>query len=110
MTESEMIHLVFNRPTGKMKIYDGDGSVWDMIDAGGDAWGAAPNNQWGHDAPMPPGHYKIGAPQGINPSSRAEGDAQIPVLDLDEKTLQALVTAGRASENGTEVTIGGITA
>jgi len=105
-----LIHLIFNRPTGRMKIYDADGHLWDMIDAGGDAWGAAPENQWGHDAPMPPGHYKLGAPQSIAPPSNAEGDTQIPVLDLDQVTLSALVTAGRASESGLEVTIGGITA
>ncbi|GAC1407443.1 MAG: hypothetical protein NVSMB64_14350 [Candidatus Velthaea sp.] len=93
-----------------MKIYDTDGHLWDMIDAGGDTWGAAPNNQWGHDAPMPPGHYKLGAPQSIAPPSKAEGKTQISVLDIDEGTLASLVTAGRASESGLDVTISGVAA
>jgi hypothetical protein len=105
-----MIHLIFNRPTGRLTVYDADGSVWDTIDAGGDAWGAAPNNEWGHDAPMPPGHYTLGAPEPIDPPSLAEGVAQIPVHDVDEQTLANLVRAGVASESGTNVTIGGVAA
>jgi hypothetical protein len=105
-----VVHLIFNRPIARMKIYDTDGSLWDIIDAGGDAWGAAPANPWGKDAPMPPGHYKLGAPQNINPASIAEGNAQVPVFDLDQQTLAALVTAGQAGASGTDVTIGGITA
>ena len=34
-----MIHLVFNRPSGKLKVYKADKSLWGELDAGGDTWG-----------------------------------------------------------------------
>lgn len=99
-----MIHLVFNRPTGRFKIYAEDGSLFDMIDAGGDAWGD-PN--YGFQGPMPPGHYVLGAPQRFAPIA-SEGAGQIPVADIDGNTIEILVNAGKASAAGAELNIGGV--
>ncbi|HEX3549623.1 MAG TPA: L,D-transpeptidase family protein [Candidatus Elarobacter sp.] len=101
-----MVHLVFNRPTGKLKIYAADGSLWDVIDAGGDAWGD-PN--YGSNGPMPPGHYVLGAPQRFAPIV-SEGAGQIPVADIDAAATSALVNGGKASVVDGGLTIGGIIA
>jgi hypothetical protein len=105
-----MIHLVFNRPTGKMKIFERDGSLWDIIDAGGDAWGdgVLADAPYGHDYPIPPGHYALQQPQPIAPALASEGAWQIPVTDLSTQALTKLVAAHIASESGTDVTIGGV--
>jgi hypothetical protein len=105
-----MIHLVFNRPTGKLKVFEPNGSLWDVIDAAGDAWGdgVAGHAPYGHDYPIPPGHYALQSPQSIAPPLVSEGAWQIPVTDISTATLANLVNAHRASEAGTQVLIAGI--
>lgn len=105
-----MIHLVFNRPTGKLKVFEDDGSLWDVLDAGGDAWGDGDlaDGPYGLDWPCPPGHYLLERPQAIAPPSAAEGWWQIPVADLSSATAESLVEAGRASRDGANLIVGGV--
>jgi hypothetical protein len=99
-----MIHLIFDRPSAALKVYDGDGSPWRTFVAGGDAWGnhgvsddaTPPAPPYGHACWMPPGHYMLDAVQVFARPNDSEGYGQIPVLDLDADTLSRLVAAGIA--------------
>lgn len=105
-----MIHLVFNRPSGHLKIYDSDSTLWDTIEAAGDAWGSGSDLPYGHDCPMPPGHYRLQNCEPIAPPIRSEGGGQIAVTDLDPVTLTELTNAGHVIMSGEGCTIGGILA
>jgi hypothetical protein len=105
-----VIHLVFNRPSGHLKIFRDDGSPWDTIDAGGDAWGSTPQAApYGFYYPIRPGHYVLQAPLRNAPPLEAEGAWKIPVVDIDAGVVTALVNAGRAAAAGPEFAIGHIT-
>lgn len=105
-----MIHLVFNRPSGHLKVFNEDGSVWDTIDAGGDAWGSTPAAApYGHFYPIRPGHYMLQQPIANAPPIDAEGAWKIPVVDIDAATANTLIQAGKAALAGTQYDIGGIT-
>jgi hypothetical protein len=105
-------HVVFPRPTGELKAFNPDGSVWRTMPSGGDAWGNVPGNDglppYGHNCWMPPGHYVLGTPQWFEQPIPSEGYGQIPVLDIDADLLNTLVAGGKASLDGAVVTIGGI--
>jgi hypothetical protein len=104
-----MIHFVFNRPSGHLKVFRDDGSVWDTIEAGGDAWGSTPSAApYGFYYPVRPGHYVLQAPLANVPPIVAEGAWKIPVVDIDAATLRLLVDAGRATAAGTDYAIGEI--
>lgn len=105
-----MIHLVFNRPTGKLKIFKSDGSLWDVLDAGGDAWGDGDpaDGPYGHLWPCPPGHYVLDAPESLSPPTAAEGSWQIPVVDMPGAVAERLVAAGHAVRDGGSLVMGGI--
>jgi len=105
-----MIHPVFDRPTQTIKAFNANGSVYRVFRGEGDAWGHTADNEYGHDAWMPPGHYLLGAPQFFAQPIASEGFGQIPISDLDAATLGALVAAGKATANGSNATIGGIVA
>lgn len=106
-----MIHLVFNRPSGKLKVYKADKSLWGELDAGGDTWGDGnpADGPYGHLWPCPPGHYLLEAPQVIAPPSAAEGAWQMPVVDLPSATIARLVQAHDATQSGPDLTVGGLT-
>lgn len=105
-----MIHLVFNRPTGKLKIFAADGSLWDMIDAGGDAVTDSnpADGPYGFEWPCPPGHYLLETPQSIAPPSHAEGAWQIPVVDMPSATASRLVDAHDATRDGANLVLSGV--
>ncbi len=105
-----MIHLVFDRPTGKLKLFKPDRSLWGTLDAGGDAWGdgTIADGPYGHLWPCPPGHYVLEAPQSIAPPSAAEGAWQMPVADMPSAVADRLVEAHDAARDGSSLTIGGI--
>jgi hypothetical protein len=105
-----VIHVVFNRPSGKLKIYASDKSLWGELDAGGDAWGdgSPADGPYGHLWPCPPGHYVLEAPQNIAPPSAAEGAWQMPVADLSSAVAERLVDAHDATRDGSNLTIGGL--
>jgi hypothetical protein len=111
-----MVHLIFNRPSGNLKVYEPDKSLWDTLAAGGDAVGSDPAQApWGLYYPCPPGHYVLSAgirnvPDAANPDLVIEeGPYRIPVSDMDAATLATLTAAGDASGAGSAVQIGGIT-
>ena len=112
-----MIHLLFDRPTGRLKVYDALGVLWLTFVAGGDAWGnygisdddTPPSPPYGHACWCPPGHYRLDLVQYFDPPIASEGFGQIPVLDLDVDTLALLQNSGRATVSGTTADIGGIT-
>jgi hypothetical protein len=105
-----MVHLVFNRPTGKLKIFGADKSLWDVLDAGGDTWGDGnvADGPYGHQWPCPPGHYVLEPAQSIAPASAAEGAWQIPVADMPSAVATRLVGAHDAMQDGANVEIGGM--
>ncbi len=111
-----MIHVIFNRPGGTLKIFQDDGSLWATIDAGGDAWGnygvsddaTPPSPPYGHACWLPQGHYVLGPPETLAPPIASEGPAQIPVLDISTATMEELLQAGKASASPTGYVIGGI--
>jgi hypothetical protein len=101
-----MIHLIFDRPSAALKVYDGDGSLWRTFVAAGDAWGnhgfsddgTPPAPPYGHACWMPPGHYMLGAVQVFDTPSKSEGYGQIPVIDLDADTIRRLLSSGKATK------------
>ncbi|HLY01595.1 MAG TPA: L,D-transpeptidase family protein [Candidatus Cybelea sp.] len=106
-----MIHAIFNRPSGMLKVYEPGKSLWDSIQAGGDAVGNDPRNApWGFHYPCPPGHYVLSA--GIKNTDPdvviKEGPYRIPVWDIDAATLKTLTDAGVASGPPNAVNVGGI--
>jgi hypothetical protein len=103
-----MIHLVFNRPTGKLKTFTPEGSLRSTIDATGDAWGDGAHAPYGHNYPIPPGHYRITSHERFPSPIVSEGPGQIYVADIDDATLATLVGAKKASMAGQQVTIGGV--
>lgn len=105
-----MIHLIFNRPTGKMKVFEPDRSLWDVIDGGGDAWGDGvdADRPYGYKWPCPPGHYILDVPQSITPPIPSEGSWQIPVLDMPSSDVTTLLAAHDASQQGSNLSVGGV--
>jgi hypothetical protein len=107
-------HIVFDRPTGEEKCFAPDGSVWRVLEAGGDAWGNIPGNDgippYGVNCWMPPGHYVLGTPQWFETPIPSEGFGQIQVLDIDADLLNTLVAAGKAGLINGQVSIAGIVA
>lgn len=104
-----MIHVVFNRPMEKLKVFDQNGSLVDVFEASGDAWGDGVSGPYGFEYPMPPGHYLLTSVQRISPALASEGAGQIPVVDLDQGSLNELVAAGKANGSASALTVGGIT-
>jgi len=104
-----VIHLVFNRPMEKLKIFDEGGALADVFEASGDAWGDGVSGPYGFEFPIPPGHYLLTCVQSISPPLTSEGAGQIPVVDIDQQTLDKLTDAGKASGPPDAVTIGGFT-
>ena len=104
-----MIHIVFNRPAGKLKVF-GPGAALPDFDAGGDAVtdGITADGPYGHLWPTPPGHYVLKAPEALTPRLVAEGAWQIPVDDISDATVTLLVAAGDAERSATGAVIGGI--
>jgi hypothetical protein len=86
-----MLHIVFDRPTGKLKV----GTA--VFDASGSAWGdGGANAPYGFECQIAPGHYKLTIVQYIDPAIPSEGAAQIYVEDLTEADVAELVAAGDA--------------
>ena len=103
-----MIHIVFERPLERLKVFLNDGSLWDSIEASGDAWGDGTSGPYGHDYPIAPGHYCVTAVDPIDPAIVSEGAGQIEVHDIGPATLSLLEGAGKAISAGSNVDIGGI--
>ena len=105
-----MVHLVFDRPTGRLKVFGPGAGLPPYFEAGGDAVtnGVAADGPYGTDWPCPPGHFVLEAPNAIAPPIPAEGAWQIPVDDLSDAILSALVLAGDANRTATGASIGGI--
>lgn len=91
-----------------MKVYDEFGRDRMSFPASGDAWGA----KYGHEGPIPPGHYLLtqvddlrtpDAPLGIV----SEGPMQIHVEDMPASVAAELVRAHKAHAIGSEFSIGG---
>jgi hypothetical protein len=105
-----MIHVVFYRPVGKLKVYGPSGALAKdsqgvlVMEAAGDAWGAP---GYGHDGWCPRGHYLLGPIQTFAPIA-SEGAAQIDVSDLPSVVLQDLVAIHAAVALGDGVVIGGV--
>lgn len=107
-----MIHCVFDRPGGVLKVFSG-GAERNSFAATGDAWGrvmdpgAGPH---GHDWPIPSGHYVLAQWQswGTAGAVNSEGYGQISVADVDDATKQRLIDAGDCTVSGDNLVIGGI--
>jgi len=109
-----MIHLVADRPTATLKVYDSLGNLWQTLAAQGDAWGNHDGDggppPYGTNCWCPPGHFRLGVPEFFSPPIVSEGFGQIPVLDLDADTLAQLSNAGKAVVSGSSANIGGLVA
>lgn len=106
-----MLHLVGDRPSGELKVYDALGVLYATYPAGWDAWGETegPGPQpYGVDCWMPSGHFRLATPEFFNPPIASEGYGQIPVQDIDAEALASLTEAGRAVVSGMNANIGGI--
>ena len=107
-----MLHLVFDRPSAELKVYDALGVLYSTYVAQGDAWGnhdgSGGPQPYGVDCWCPQGHYRLATPQFFTPPIASEGFGQIPVQDLDAEALASLSEAGRLIVNGTTANIGGV--
>jgi len=104
-----VIHSVFNRPEGRMKAFDERGTELFAIAAAGDAWGEDGGEPpYGSGYPIPPGHYMLTRVEHFSPCP-SEGYGQIYVEDLTSEALGDLVAARKASHDGENLTVGGIT-
>ncbi len=105
-----MVHLVFNRPTGKLKVFGADGSLWGTLDAGGDSVtdGNPADGPYGHLWPCPPGHYVLSPPQRNDPAIVSEGAWQIPVNDMSHTAAQNILNAHHATQDGPNLLISGV--
>jgi hypothetical protein len=106
-----MIHCVFNRPSGRLKVFAPSGEA--DFEATGDAWGRVTNpndGPHGHFWPIPEGHYVLSHWEswGAGGAVPSEGYGQIYVADLDDATMQRLVDAQVCSVQGDDLVIGEI--
>jgi hypothetical protein len=96
----QMIHGVFTRSLEQEKFFGpGDASPHFTFEASGDAWGDGVNGPWGHDYPIPPGHYKLTTIEEFAPID-SEGSMQIYVEDLVADDIDDLIAAGKAKWTG----------
>ncbi|MBD5635729.1 MAG: hypothetical protein IAI49_14755 [Candidatus Eremiobacteraeota bacterium] len=93
----------------KLKAFNESGTQLLEIDASGDAWGDGVSGPYGTEYPVAPGHYTLDAPQRWSEGDPAEGYGQIPFLDLTQKHVFALASAGLSKQVGSNLTIGDIT-
>lgn len=103
-----MIHCVFNRPTGVLKVFAKSGTA--QYAATGDAWGRTSNpndGPHGHFWPIPAGHYVLTQWEswGTEGAVKSEGYGQIFVEDLDDATKQRLIAANLCSAQGENLLI-----
>jgi len=91
----DFVHLVFDRPAMRLRIFGPDAPT-DAFEASGDAWGDGLHAPYGHDYPIPPGHYQLTTIDHIDPPIASEGAAQIQVEDLDADALDALIRDAHA--------------
>jgi len=109
-----MIHCVFDRPNGMLKVFaPTGGAVRGEFAATGDAWGRTSNpddGPHGHFWPIPTGHYVLAQWEswGTRGAVTSEGYGQIYLFDLDDATKQKLVDAGLCKVQGDYLVIGGI--
>ncbi len=102
------IHILFDRPVSTMKVYDEFGRDRMSFPASGDAWGA----KYGHDGPIPPGHYMLTEVNDLRTSDAplgivSEGPMQIHVEDMPASVAAELVRAHKAHAIGSEFSVGG---
>lgn len=99
-----MIHVIFDRPESKLHVWDA-GSIQQGVDgtqkfifrAENDTWADTAELPYGHDCPMPPGHYVLTKIDHFNPPVVSEGFGQIYVEDMSESTAELLIKANRAT-------------
>lgn len=108
-----MIHLVFDRPNMRLKIFvDGIASQDRIIEASGAAWGNVPGNggepPYGHNCCIQPGHYKLTQVERFNPPIPSEGVGQVYVADLIPRDISELAIRNKAQWVNGNVSIGGI--
>ena len=99
-----MIHLVFNRPTESMKVFQPGGSTRFVFDATG---GAVRRS----NGPMPVGHYVLLEPEMFERSTWeiATGWGRIRIRDMAQSDVDLLVRANLAKVVPTgSIDIGGI--
>lgn len=106
-----MIHCVFNRPNGSLKVFAPTGTV--EFAATGDAWGHTTNpndGPHGHFWPIPQGHYVLTQWESWGPAGAvsSEGYGQIYVFDLNDATKQNLMNANLCTVSGANLVIGQI--
>src|SRR5580692_7463642 len=109
-----MIHCVFDRPNGVLKVFSASGSsMKNNFGATGDAWGRVTNpndGPHGHFWPIASGHYMLTQWQSWGVAGRvaSEGYGQIYVVDLDDATKQRLIANGLCTVKGDYLVIGGV--
>ncbi|HKE37390.1 MAG TPA: hypothetical protein VKB39_08155 [Candidatus Baltobacteraceae bacterium] len=109
-----MIHVVFDRAGGVLKVFSPDGATMrSNFAATGDAWGRASNpndGPHGHFWPIATGHYVLTKWEswGVAGAAPSEGYGQIYVMDLDDATKQRLIDANFCKVQGDYLVIGGI--
>ncbi|MGA8574172.1 MAG: hypothetical protein WB609_00595 [Candidatus Cybelea sp.] len=109
-----MIHCVFDRPGGLVKVFaPSGGGLRSSFAATGDAWGRSSNpndGPHGHFWPVATGHYMLTQWESWGMAGRvaSEGYGQIYVADLDDATKQRLMEAGLCTVQGDYLVIGGI--
>jgi hypothetical protein len=110
-----MIHCVFDRPAGVLKVFTptGGGTPAHSFGASGDAWGRVTNpgdGPHGHSWPIVTGHYVLAQWEswGVAGAVSSEGYGQISVVDLDDAMKQKLIDAGACKVQGDYLVIGGI--
>ena len=95
-----MIHIVFCRPSQRMKVFVGSATgprELHDFEANGSAWGDGGSSApYGHDCQIAPGHYKLTRVERINPPIPSEGAGQIYVADLTGDDYWTLAKNGAA--------------
>jgi hypothetical protein len=109
-----MIHLVFDRPEQRLKLFThGIAPAHHVIAASGAAWGNIPGNggspPYGHDCCIAPGHYKLTRVERFDPPVPSEGAGQVYVEDLAGADYFAMAKAGKVKGGAGGWAIGGIT-
>jgi len=84
------------------------GQLLRQFEASGAAWGDGSSGPYGHDYPIPAGHYTLASFEHIDPPIASEGALQIDVADLSSDTWVRLYEAGLAHGTQSEATIGGV--
>ena len=113
-----MIHVVHDRPTNTLKIFDTSNPSGALVEytAGSDAWGnygasdggATPVPPWGFCCRIPPGHYILRDAVAFPTPMSSEGPGQIGIVDIDDATIYDLATSGFAQIIGQSANIGHI--